>query len=51
MPLYDFECSKCDKKYEVMVPLDKLKEELKCPKCNEKLERQFPAPRGIVVRW
>ena len=39
MPLYDYMCRKCEKDYEVFVPLSQFDEEIKCPECVETLDR------------
>lgn len=42
MAFYDFRCKKCNKEFEIEIPMkeyDKAKNEQVCPDCNEKLER------------
>ncbi len=39
MPLYDYTCLICNKKYEVQVPLSKYGEPVKCPYCGKDLHR------------
>jgi putative FmdB family regulatory protein len=39
MPLYDFWCKDCMKTYEVILPLAKSDEKVKCPHCKKKLKR------------
>lgn len=43
---YNFYCKKCNKNHEINIPMDeysKVKNDQKCPDCNEKLER--------VIEW
>ena len=39
MPLYDYTCRKCERDYEIFVPLSQFDEEIKCPECVETLDR------------
>jgi putative FmdB family regulatory protein len=48
MPRYDLLCEKCQKVFDVQVPLDKYDEKVKCPHCGEDLKRQLsPVPFRI----
>lgn len=43
---YNFYCKKCNKNHEIDIPMNeysKVKNDQKCPDCNEKLER--------VIEW
>lgn len=39
MPLYAYQCSKCNKIWELMIKLIDFGKEVKCPDCKEKLKR------------
>lgn len=44
--IYNFQCEKCDKVFEIDIPMDKYKEEKEkqfCPVCNSKLNR--------IIEW
>jgi transposase-like protein len=50
MAIFDFKCNnkKC-KEYQNMIELIvKVEEKPLCEKCNKKLVREFPAPKGYV---
>ena len=49
MPLYQYWCEKCDKGYEVLIPLARYDEEVKCPHCDKTLQKIF-SPCMIKVR-
>lgn len=45
MPLYDYNCKKCDIDYEILVDLKLYDQEIECPNCkNTKLDRLVSAP-------
>jgi putative FmdB family regulatory protein len=39
MPIYEYLCSRCDHKFELMRPMSKAAESGICPKCGESAER------------
>jgi putative FmdB family regulatory protein len=39
MPLYEYVCSECDNKFEVLRPLDQAENEACCPKCQKSARR------------
>jgi putative FmdB family regulatory protein len=42
MPLYEYQCRKCGKTFEVLRRMQEADRELQCPKCrSSKVERQF----------
>jgi putative FmdB family regulatory protein len=41
MPLYAYTCRECSKYYEVIVPLKKEKEKIKCPHCDKTLKKEI----------
>ncbi len=41
MPRYDMHCEKCQKVFEVGIPLNKYDEKVKCPYCETELKRQL----------
>ena len=41
MPLHDYWCKNCFKMYEVIVPLKKTDEAIKCPDCKKKLKKMI----------
>ena len=43
LPLYEYECAKCHRRFELIEKVD-AKKTRKCPKCGGKAERLFPAP-------
>lgn len=50
MPLYLFECKKCNKLWELLIKLKDFDKEVKCPECNKKLKRLVcPIPFKIEV--
>jgi putative FmdB family regulatory protein len=48
MPLFDYYCLDCETVYELIVPLDRLDEEVKCPECGKILKKRISPPRN---RW
>ena len=51
MPLYDYFCKECLKRYEVVIKLedwDKTKDEVPCHHCQGALERIPSAPYFVV---
>lgn len=42
MPLYDFECNDCNKKYEEFAKYGKYKD-VACPVCNSKKKKKIPS--------
>lgn len=49
MPMYDYGCSNCLKIYEILVKLDKIDEEIKCPICGKPLKKLLSSPRRINI--
>ncbi len=39
MPIYDFSCEKCNKVFEVIVPLVDCLKPLKCKYCDEEMKK------------
>ncbi|MBN1191631.1 MAG: zinc ribbon domain-containing protein [Dehalococcoidales bacterium] len=39
MPLYEYLCKECKKKFELIRPFSKANEEVNCPQCQKKAER------------
>ncbi|MEW6621703.1 MAG: zinc ribbon domain-containing protein [Bacillota bacterium] len=48
MPLYDFKCNSCEKKFEKLVPINE-RENVKCPECGCKAEQLFTFTGGIFT--
>jgi putative FmdB family regulatory protein len=48
MPMYEYDCNKCKKRYEVIVPLSKSDKKIRCPRCKRKLEKQLAAPLFVI---
>lgn len=46
MPMYEFVCSKCGKKFDDLVPLGT--EEILCPKCGGVANKVMSAPSFIL---
>ena len=49
MPLYDYECGKCNSIVEVYLKLDKIDEIQKCSKCNSHLTRLISHMRKPTI--
>ena len=43
MPIYEFQCSKCRKRFELTRPMSKASAGAKCPKCKATARRLFGA--------
>ncbi|MCK4816709.1 zinc ribbon domain-containing protein, partial [bacterium] len=41
IPLFDYYCLKCNRIYEIIVPLSKIKEEIICPCCKKALQKRI----------
>jgi len=41
MPIYEFICSKCNSKFELLRPISKVDEEACCPDCQSPAKRLF----------
>ena len=39
MPLHDFVCGKCLKRYEIIIPLKEMDKKVKCPHCKKELKK------------
>lgn len=39
MPIYEYNCSHCDFKFELLRPLNQATDEASCPHCHNKAER------------
>lgn len=39
MPLYEYVCSRCQKLFEIIVPLDKYGKKIRCPHCRKQLKK------------
>lgn len=48
MPIYDYTCSRCGTSFEDISTATS-SASARCPKCGERAEREFPAPRAIRV--
>lgn len=53
MPLFDCYCLNCSTEetnriYEVLIPLNELKDDIPCPDCGQLLSRLMPAPYFVV---
>jgi putative FmdB family regulatory protein len=47
MPIYEYKCSHCGTKFEILRGISAANEDIKCPKCGaEKPERLFSAVCG-----
>jgi putative FmdB family regulatory protein len=49
MPTYDYECTKCKHKFEVVQKMTD-KPLLKCPECEAKVKRLIGAGAGIIFK-
>ena len=43
-PLFDLVCEQCQVTHEVLIPLDELNNEIKCPDCGGILKRMIGTP-------
>ncbi len=43
MPLYEYVCSQCGHKFELILPISKSNEEAQCPFCQHEAERVLSA--------
>ena len=41
MPLYEYNCTACDNRYEMMQPISAKPEETVCPRCNKQESRRL----------
>jgi len=41
MPLFDYICDEDKKQFEISVPINKVKEEIKCPICQKPLRKKI----------
>lgn len=48
MPLFIYVCTKCEKIFEMMVPLARTGESIKCPKCKRKMKKIITPPNFKV---
>ncbi len=39
MPIYEYVCSECDSKFELLRPMSRANEAAPCPQCHQKAER------------
>jgi putative FmdB family regulatory protein len=39
MPIYEYVCSGCNSKFELLRPMSRANEEASCPQCQQKAER------------
>jgi len=44
VPLYTFVCKKCEKAFELIVPLKRADEKIKCKYCKKILQKIMTAP-------
>jgi putative FmdB family regulatory protein len=49
MPLQDYFCKKCAKAYEIIVPLVKTDDKIKCPHCRRNLTKHISPPKTIKI--
>jgi putative FmdB family regulatory protein len=48
MPRYNLRCRKCNKLFDVMIPLKMFGEKVKCPYCRKVLEMEMSAPYFVI---
>ena len=48
MPIYQLICKRCNKLYDVMIPLKRYGEKVKCPHCKKLMEQQVAAPYFVI---
>ncbi|MCK5020775.1 MAG: hypothetical protein KAS32_27385 [Candidatus Peribacteraceae bacterium] len=44
MPIYDYNCPKCDNKVEIDKSMSKVHDKEKCPSCDTLMEKEMTAP-------
>ena len=49
MPLQVYFCNKCNKIYDIIVPLSENDRKIKCPHCNKNLIKHISAPKTIKI--
>ena len=49
-PFYDFECSNCNNKEEILLQINKRNEEKFCPKCNKPMSRLIGKGNGFILK-
>ena len=49
MPLQVYYCHKCNKIYEIIVPLAENDKKIKCPHCKKVLTKHISAPKTIKI--
>jgi len=47
MPIYEYECMKCGKRFEALRPLAGDDAEVRCPSCDGEVERQISTFSGM----
>lgn len=52
-PLYEYKCESCsneetDRVYDIMVFINELDQEIKCPKCGNILRRLISSPNFVI---
>lgn len=48
MPLYTYHCKDCAKLFELIVKLEDVDKEIKCPSCGKTLKKQMDAPYFVM---
>jgi len=51
MPLYEFECKKCNRVYEAQMSYEDAKEGIECPECKEKAEKIVSLVTRMKANW
>lgn len=41
MPVYEFQCKKCNQKWDLLISLEEYREDIRCPECNGEMRRIF----------
>jgi len=49
MPVYEYRCKKCGHTFEKLVLRKQEEADLRCPKCNSKVERVMSVPQEHIT--
>ena len=54
MPIYEFECKECKDKFEKLMPMTKVNEDINCPPCSKSkthsVNRTISTPSGFIFK-
>ncbi len=50
MPIYEFECSTCNTREELILTIAESEEEIKCPRCNKNMIRVVFSQSTFILK-